>query len=220
MTEAAVLESDLNVNQPVTDQTQPESKPIVRICEHIKDDGIRCGTPAVNGRHFCYYHCRAHHPGARISTRAYRSPIPDSVASLQIAIAHTLQALTSGDIPPKQANSIFYGIHLATKLLRLSKPLTETEQQQVVTEIPKAMNEVLVEPEPHVQPEYEPEAEPDPLTLEQHRANILGPDQLEEIYRVIRAGKGEPGYAEAVTRLYAHSDAQVAVNCARQSHPR
>jgi hypothetical protein len=27
-------------------------------CQHIKKNGIRCGSPALRGRSFCYFHTR------------------------------------------------------------------------------------------------------------------------------------------------------------------
>jgi hypothetical protein len=217
VSEAVAVETNVEVNQELTTQPRPEqksaSKPIVAICAHIKDDGIRCGTPAVNRRNFCYYHCRVHHPGARIATRRYRAPVPDSVASLQVALAHTLRALATGDLSPKAANSMMYGINLATNLLRLAKPLTEAEQQQVVTEIPAEMEEVLVEPE---EPAAEPSAEVPPdrtqamQVLEKEirklRSYVLSPDELQRYQHDLAAFKGssDPRYYTAVNRIYEH----------------
>jgi hypothetical protein len=28
----------------------------IPICEHVKKNGRRCGSPALRGRHFCYIH--------------------------------------------------------------------------------------------------------------------------------------------------------------------
>ncbi len=123
------IESNEIAPAPATVNRTTENPSIVRICRHIKDDGLRCGTPALSGRNFCYHHHRAHHPAARIGTRRYRMPVFDSVASLQVALAHTLQALSTGELSPKQANSMMYGISLGTRLLTLSQPLTEAEQQ-------------------------------------------------------------------------------------------
>jgi hypothetical protein len=49
------------------------------ICEHIKKNGIRCGSPALRGRCFCHFHqyWRDNHPRLYISAapgRKRRSP--------------------------------------------------------------------------------------------------------------------------------------------------
>ena len=221
MGEEAAIESNVEVNQEVNAQpeAQPksESKPIVRICSHIKGDGIRCGTPALHGRQFCYFHQRAHHPGARLATRRYRAPIPDSVASLQIAMAHAMQALMSGDLTPKQANSIMYGINLSTNLLRLSKPLSESERQQVVTDIPEAMEVVLVEPsDPGVEAPNQsappaPSVPPEAILVAQNqikelRNRMLPLDYYKCFQEMMRTQKGidDQKYNVAVNRIYEH----------------
>lgn len=221
MSETNTAEPNGEVNHEVLTQQEPRSKPIVRICEHIKDDGIRCGTPAVTGRHFCYYHCRIHHPGARIATRRYRAPIPESVASLQVALAHALQGLGSGDISPKQANSMMYGIHLGTNLLHLSKPLSEADKLQVATEIPDSMQQILEETrDDNSESEQQRESasvssQTPPISqaqlvvdreIRKLRAMCQTSEALRQYEEDLRSFKGtsDPKYYTAVNRVYEH----------------
>ena len=218
MSEAAAVETNVDVNLELTTQPEPQpatepkpaSRPIVAICAHIKDDGLRCGTPAVTGRNFCYYHCRVHHPGARMATRQYRAPLPDSVTSLQVALAHTLQALGTGDLEPKKANSMMFGINLATNLLRLAKPLTETEQQQVVTEIPEPMQQVLAstdEPAAEVPPDRVQAMQVLEKEISKLRSYVLPPDRLRLCEHDVASLKGtaDPRYYKAC-ELISHHD--------------
>ncbi|HYL13004.1 MAG TPA: hypothetical protein VEV41_08205 [Terriglobales bacterium] len=53
------------------------------ICEHIKNDGIRCGSPALRGRSFCYFHKRWRETHSRRflaappgRTRRFSTPVP------------------------------------------------------------------------------------------------------------------------------------------------
>ena len=136
-------------------RTAPQPQ-VPAICEHIKDNGFRCGSPALRGRHFCYFHSRAHHPVGRFGRRNYRSPIVDTIESLQIATTHVMQALATGDVPTKQANSMLYAISLAGNFLRaprtksnLAAPSSpavgegEISTNCPVTEIPEAMRQIL-----------------------------------------------------------------------------
>lgn len=223
MSAAVAIDPNVNLNhnnnasvEPTTDSpgvASTPSKPIVRICRHIKDDGLRCGTPALNGRNFCYHHHRAHHPGARIGTRRYRMPLLDSVASLQIALAHTLQALSTGELTPKQANSMMYGISLGTNLIRLSKPLTEAEQQQVVTEIPAEMEEVLVGSEPENETPEVPEelAKAVAITRQEVKrlqSKLLNPDEFRKCQEKVRnLTQTDPDRYTAIDRICKHDDA-------------
>ena len=200
------------IDQPITDNREPitENQP-VRICHHVKDNGLRCGTPALNGRNFCYHHHRAHNPGARIGTRRYRAPVFDSVASLQVALAHTLQALSTGDLSPKQANSMMYGISLGTRLLTLSQPLTEAEHQQVVTEIPQEMEEVLIGPEPETPEVPEELAKAVAITkleVKQLKSKLLTQDEFRKYSnRVHDLPQTDPDRYTAIDRICAHDDA-------------
>ena len=218
MSAEAVSEANVEVNQEVN--VQPESKPIVTICSHIKDDGIRCGTPALHGRHFCYFHERAHYPRGRISTRRYRAPIPDTFASLQIAMAHALQALMSGDLTPQEANSMMYGINLSTNLLRLSKPLTDAEKEQVATEFNEPMREVLFwhpDSQSRVSEPLTPAVPPVPAEaivaaqnqIKELRSRILTPEYYEYFSEIVQTQKGidDQKYQVAVNRVYEHDDA-------------
>ena len=125
-----------------TESVTPEPKPVA-ICEHIKDNGLRCGSPAIRGRHFCYFHSRAHKPVGRFGHRLYRAPVVDSVEALQVAAAHVMQALATSDVPTQQANSMIAALNLAKNLLRMRSYYTDKERASMATEIPPAMEEVL-----------------------------------------------------------------------------
>ena len=193
------MDPQLNTAEDLASTPATKSKPVFPICEHIKDNGLRCGSPAIRGRHFCYFHSRAHQPPVRIGDSAYRSPIVESTEALQIAVSHVLQALAMGDLPPKMANSMFYGLHLATKVLRMSKPLPETQIPNLVSEIPPAMQE-LDRQDPGLPP------------LEELCSALLTDEQLEQVRNLARRGESDPGYADAVRRMYANAEAIVHLN--------
>jgi hypothetical protein len=120
---AVEVEPNVHVNSQVI-ELQPTSKPIVAMCQHIKDDGIRCGTPAVNGHSFCYYHCRAHRQGpqavrTRLGERGYRSNVPETVEALQLTLMQVNEALGSGRITDKTASRFLYSVQLASNLLKM-----------------------------------------------------------------------------------------------------
>ena len=101
----------------------------VNICEHIKDNGFRCGTPAIRGRHFCYYHSRAHAPSG-LGTRRYRAPIPETIESLQLTLLHITEALGSNTINEKLAGKLLYSVQLATNLLKMKVAERQTSEPE------------------------------------------------------------------------------------------
>jgi len=101
----------------------------VALCEHIKDNGHRCGTPAIRGRHFCYYHSRAHAPGPRIGQRDYRAPLLETIESLNLLIQQTNEALGSGRITDKIAGKLLYSVQLTTNLLKLAGSISSSNKK-------------------------------------------------------------------------------------------
>jgi hypothetical protein len=99
-----------------------------RTCRHLSADGVPCGSPALRGEYFCYYHHRdrqrqklmsAHN--ARRITRltpdlldALQLPAPDDPASIRVCIATLMRGILSGLIDRNQAGQVLYLIQLAT----------------------------------------------------------------------------------------------------------
>ncbi|MGZ4788396.1 MAG: hypothetical protein ACXVZX_07730, partial [Terriglobales bacterium] len=112
-------EVNQNVNQPASEPSI--SKPLVPICQHIKDDNIRCGTPAIKARPFCYYHNRAHAHTPRIGERGYRAPLVETVESLQLMVTQVAEALGAGRITDKTAGKLLYAVQIASGLLKMKR---------------------------------------------------------------------------------------------------
>jgi len=124
-----------------------------------------------------------------------------------------MKALSTGELSPKQANSMMYGISLGTRLLTLSQPLTEAEQQQVVTEIPQEMEEVLVGPgtddeTPEVPEELEKAVAITKLEVKRLKSKLLTQDEFRKYSnRVHDLPQTDPDRYTAIDRLCKHDDA-------------
>ena len=77
-------------------------------CHQIKQNGIRCGSPAMQGAPFCYFHDRMMNrmPAAQFP------PLEDG-NSVQCAIMHVLEGIASGSIAVKEANAMLYALQTA-----------------------------------------------------------------------------------------------------------
>jgi hypothetical protein len=209
MTNLSTVDPAENVTQPVTAipvsqpaAPQPAASPNVPICEHIKDNGIRCGSPAMRHVHFCYFHRRAHHPPVPLGDRDYVPPVMESRESLQIAITHVLQALTSGNIQPKVANSIFYGIFLATKTLRMPADAAPAETSALATTIPLHMQCVLENRTAPQPADYHPDS------IAKLVAALRHPDEIARYYKSLDKGPSHHAFVEARYCLQAHNAAR------------
>lgn len=196
MSENEVAKNNAEVNETVN--PKPAPKPAVRICEQIKDNGIRCGTPAIRGQHFCYFHIRAHRPHAPIGHPDYQAPVMESKHAAEIAVTHALQAITSGQLTPRQANSIFYGIHLATKILRMKEPPAETATPNAVTEISPVMRYTLAGREMPTADDYRPE------NVAKLASSLLHPGEITALYKTLQNGPSDHAFLISRYKIEGH----------------
>ena len=89
-------------------------------CSHIKEDGVFCGVAAVRNQKYCYPHLtergrRLRRARALRDNAPYRVEIPslDNPYAVRNAITEIVQALGSGQLDPRVAGKMLYGIQLA-----------------------------------------------------------------------------------------------------------
>ncbi len=93
----------------------------VPICQHIKANGERCGSPAITGRHFCHFHAEMRdraHRRAQAAENDSRFPILEDANAVQIALMQTIDDILHNRIDRKQAALILYALQTASINLR------------------------------------------------------------------------------------------------------
>ena len=92
------------------------TQPNVRSCTHIKVAGVRCGSPALRGEQFCYFHQRMLR-GVRTPPQARLHPIAliEDEESIQAALMEVINALMRNTIDLKRATLILRALHIAVK---------------------------------------------------------------------------------------------------------
>ena len=89
-----------------------------RTCDHQKEDGVPCGSPALRGKKLCYFHQRDHQrlqQFARIRRCAETLHLPPlgSLRDIQAALFEVIDALAANRIDPKRAGALlFASLHL------------------------------------------------------------------------------------------------------------
>src|SRR5580658_2804286 len=103
-------------------------------CRHIFPDGHRCGSPTLRHEPFCYYHHTTRKPKTRQSYTDTHSlfDLPDleDRSSIQQAITLVLQRLANGNLDPKRAGLLLYGLQIASANLlkqRFTPKITQVE---------------------------------------------------------------------------------------------
>ncbi len=102
-----------------------------RQCEHVKTNGEFCGSPALRGRNYCYFHLSYH--GSRLRaerehTRALANggdtavvplelPPLEDAASIQMALMQVIDAILHNRIDSKRAGLVLYALQTASSNL-------------------------------------------------------------------------------------------------------
>lgn len=112
-------------------------------CQHIKVNGVQCGSPALRRRARCFFHERAHFDRELAASQLTRNgnsqgsfdfPLLEDANSIQIAIMKTIQMLGSGQLDHKTAGLMLYGLQIASSNLRYAKFEPEKPTDVVVDE--------------------------------------------------------------------------------------
>jgi len=90
-------------------------------CQHIKVNGVQCGSPALRRNRFCFFHKRYHDQRIRLAAdRARRSPgtftlpVLEDANSIQIALMEVMSLLLSRQIEHKTASLLLYALQTAS----------------------------------------------------------------------------------------------------------
>jgi hypothetical protein len=95
------------------------SIPSPKSCTHIKVDGVRCGSPALRGEQFCYFHQRMLR-GVRNPPNARLHPIAliESPEAIQASLMEVINALARNQIDVKRAELMLRALHIAVRNAR------------------------------------------------------------------------------------------------------
>ena len=95
--------------------------PNIPRCQHIKVNGIQCGSPALRGDRFCYFHKRWHEHHITIAEAkslkirpSIDVPVLEDANFIQVALMQVIQLLLSGEIEHRTAGLALYGLQTAS----------------------------------------------------------------------------------------------------------
>ena len=94
-----------------------QDKLLYRVCEHIKDNGIRCGQPAVSGEVHCRLHLRARTTMSPTDAM-YELPVLETDQSVQLALQQLTRAVLSGKLSERKAAVLLAAIKTAANMVR------------------------------------------------------------------------------------------------------
>jgi hypothetical protein len=95
---------------------------------------------------YCYYHARLHQPQnrRRPPNSPLKLPVLDSQNAVQIGLTDVMNAIASGQLEPRRAGQILYGMQMASTALkrlhnlRLAPPSIDVDSPPTPTEEPSS----------------------------------------------------------------------------------
>jgi hypothetical protein len=112
-----------------------------RTCDHLKEDGVYCSSPALRDQRYCYFHLnararRVQAAHAKLHNEPFRlqMPILDNAHAILSGIQQALDALAGTRISARQAAVYLYGLQMASVSLKSqpewkgSRPEIEADQ--------------------------------------------------------------------------------------------
>jgi hypothetical protein len=87
-------------------------------CRHIKPNGSKCHSPAMQDKPYCYYHIRMRRL-SKVSTAPFESkamevPFLEDRGAVQIALSEVVSALAEHRIDYKRASLMIYALQVAS----------------------------------------------------------------------------------------------------------
>jgi hypothetical protein len=121
--------------------------PTVRLCSHIKVNGIPCGSPALHGEVFCYFHQRMIR-GVRTPDKSRLHPVAliEDGFGIQASLMEVINALIRNTIDFRRAQLVLRALHIAARNSPNARfDIFRTEMVQSIPNYPAA-------PEPNKPP--------------------------------------------------------------------
>ena len=106
-----------------------------QICRHIKTNGLRCQSPALEGTAYCYFHSRVH-TMAKAKTSVFddiKLPMLEDSASIQVAISQIVAAFLSSRIDARRTGLLLYALQIASQNIDRASSSEEFETVHSMT---------------------------------------------------------------------------------------
>src|SRR5271154_4354468 len=123
-------------------------RPNVRHCTHIKVTGQQCGSPALRGEFFCYFHTRViKGVQQRVDMQLHSMALLEDCEAIQLSIMHVVDGLIKGTLDPTRARLIIQALRIAARNAKNVRFDTnrEYEKQSMVREVPDYAQQYLIE---------------------------------------------------------------------------
>ena len=104
-------------------------------CRHIKTSGGKCGSPALRGQPFCYFHSRLRERTTRQphAFEALELPPLEDRGAIQLAISEIVTAVAHYKMDHKRAGVLLYALQIASHNAKNSEEIVSSHAVSEVT---------------------------------------------------------------------------------------
>ena len=88
----------------------------VRTCTHIKVTGVRCGSPALRGEQYCYFHYRM-----LCDSRISHVALLENEEAIQVSLMEIVNSLLRGTIDVKRGELVLRALNTAVRNIRRAR---------------------------------------------------------------------------------------------------
>ena len=113
-------------------------------CEHLRLSGQQCGSPAMRGQKFCYFHDTVRNP----YSAGHGVPMPECAVSIQIGLGRVIRCLEGMPETTKTYALMLYALQTASanlKRVREDERIAAETQAAATADAEKAKTESLFE---------------------------------------------------------------------------
>jgi hypothetical protein len=108
--------------------------PNVKVCTHIKVNGVRCGSPALRSEQFCYFHQRMIHGVKALDQRIHHVALLENEEAIQASLMEVINSLIRGTIDLRRADLILRALSIAVRNSR--RVHFDIHSSEMVREVP------------------------------------------------------------------------------------
>jgi hypothetical protein len=123
--------------------------PNVRNCTHIKVTGQQCGSPALRGEFFCYFHTRIiKGVEQRVDMRLDPMALLEDHEAIQFSLMNVVDGLVKGTLDRPRARLILQALRIAArnaKEVRFDNCYYQETEQKMVRQVPNYARQYLIE---------------------------------------------------------------------------
>lgn len=146
----------------------------IRRCRHIKVNGTQCGSPALRGKCYCYFHSKNHNLGAygvrqRGLQDRCRFPVLEDADSVLAALMHVMRLILAKEIDLKEAGLLLYAVQIAS--CNLQHIQLQPPRDEMVVD-PMLVGYSALDENPARLDELEPETEAEQKALDRHEEQL------------------------------------------------